>query len=308
MRIFWEIPLVRMRAYRELKIMEFEEPQAGASLLDLLLVVAENLKLLLLGPLLVGLVGLVALGALPQTYQSESYLSVSDGGQGVIAVMKTPAVLDSVLSQTQAGIIIANKQRDRAINKFRFKAASSQKTGALIAKFEVDGDSPAAAQSLANALIDAWLLSTLPKPVTKVELERKLKLSKESFDAVSKLIDRQTSESAKSTLPSLQFDVASSVAQLLQLRNGYVDSIAATELALRGVSRDVIESPPTLPTEPVSNKNALIAIMATLGTGFALLLFVFIRQAWRDAAQDPEAAPKVARLRAAFGRKNVVGK
>ena len=38
--------------------MEFEEPEAEASLLDLLLVVAENLKLLLLGPLLAGLVAL----------------------------------------------------------------------------------------------------------------------------------------------------------------------------------------------------------------------------------------------------------
>ncbi|MBE0475447.1 hypothetical protein [Rhodoferax sp.] len=31
------------------------------------------------------------------------------------------------------------------------------------------------------------------------------------------------------------------------------------------------------------------------------LLFVFMRQAWRNAAQDPDAAPKIARLRAAFG-------
>lgn len=281
--------------------MEVEVQQAEVSLLDLLVVVAENIKLLVLGPLLAGLVALGVAFVMPQTYQSEAYLSVPDNGQAVFAAMKTPAVLDSVLGQKQTGAVITNVQREDAIKKFRIKAASSQKTGALIAKFEVDGESPAAAQSLANALIDAWLESTLPKPVTKVELERKLKLSKESFDAVSKLIDRQTSESAKSTLPSLQFDVASSVAQLLQLRNGYVDTIASTELALRGVSRDVVVSPPTLPTSPTAPKKGLIAIGTTLATGLALLLFVFMRQAWRRAAQDLEAAPKFARLRAAFG-------
>ena len=72
---------------------------------------------------------------------------------------------------------------------------------------------------------------------------------------------------------------------------------------LQGLPRDVVRQPPTLPTEPVSSKKALVAIMATLGAGFALLLFVFMRSAWRGAAQDPEAAQKQARVRAAFGLK-----
>jgi hypothetical protein len=46
--------------------------------------------------------------------------------------------------------------------------------------------------------------------------------------------------------------------------------------------------------------------MATLATGFALLLFVFIRQALRGAAQTTESAEKLTRLhqawRKAFGR------
>jgi len=71
-----------------------------------------------------------------------------------------------------------------------------------------------------------------------------------------------------------------------------------------GAERDHGASPKILhswPTEPVSNKKALIAVMSTLGAGFALLLFVFMRQAWRNASQDPDTAPKMARLRAAFG-------
>jgi len=39
-------------------------------------------------------------------------------------------------------------------------------------------------------------------------------------------------------------------------------------------------------------KKALIAVISALATGFALLLFVFIRRSWRQAMQDQEVASK----------------
>jgi uncharacterized protein involved in exopolysaccharide biosynthesis len=49
-------------------------------------------------------------------------------------------------------------------------------------------------------------------------------------------------------------------------------------------------------------KKAVIAVLATLASGFALLLFVFVRQALRNAAQDAEAATKLQHLRVAWAR------
>ena len=61
--------------------------------------------------------------------------------------------------------------------------------------------------------------------------------------------------------------------------------------------------PPELKSKP---KKALIAVIATLASGFALLLFVFVRQALRNAGQNPESAQKLAALntswRKALGR------
>ncbi|PUE08598.1 lipopolysaccharide biosynthesis protein [Limnohabitans sp. T6-5] len=54
---------------------------------------------------------------------------------------------------------------------------------------------------------------------------------------------------------------------------------------------------PELKSKP---KKALIAILATLATGFALLLFVFIRQALRNANQDKESAQKLSALKASW--------
>ena len=43
-------------------------------------------------------------------------------------------------------------------------------------------------------------------------------------------------------------------------------------------------------------------MLTTLATGFALLLFIFVRTALRSAAQTPEAAEKLDRLRQACAK------
>ena len=60
-----------------------------------------------------------------------------------------------------------------------------------------------------------------------------------------------------------------------------------------------IAQPPEHKAKP---KNALIALMTTLAVGFALLLFIFIRQGLRGAAQTPESSEKLARLQKAWAK------
>lgn len=55
--------------------------------------------------------------------------------------------------------------------------------------------------------------------------------------------------------------------------------------------------PPERKSKP---KKALIAVLATLATGFVLLLFVFVRQAVRSAGDDAESAAKIAQLKKAL--------
>ena len=60
-----------------------------------------------------------------------------------------------------------------------------------------------------------------------------------------------------------------------------------------------VAQPPERKSKP---KKALIAIIATLATGFALLLWVFVRQALRTASNSPETAEKLQTLRTGWRR------
>ena len=60
---------------------------------------------------------------------------------------------------------------------------------------------------------------------------------------------------------------------------------------------------PAVPPERKSKpQKALIAVIATLGAGFLLLLWVFLRQALRNAEHAPESAQRLAQLRTSWRR------
>lgn len=77
--------------------------------------------------------------------------------------------------------------------------------------------------------------------------------------------------------------------------------LARADEAREGAVIQVLDvaTPPDRKSKP---KKALIAVITTLATGFALLLFVFLRQALRNAAHDEESFNKLNNIRLSFAR------
>ena len=77
--------------------------------------------------------------------------------------------------------------------------------------------------------------------------------------------------------------------------------IARVDEAREGAVIQVLDvaQPPERKSKP---KKALIAVIATLASAFALLLFVFVRQALRNAGGDQETAGKLAQIKTSWLR------
>ena len=75
--------------------------------------------------------------------------------------------------------------------------------------------------------------------------------------------------------------------------------LAKVDEAREGAVIQVLDAaqPPERKSKP---KKALIAIIATLAAGFALLLFVFVRQALRNSSQNSDSANKLASIKASW--------
>jgi tyrosine-protein kinase Etk/Wzc len=133
------------------------------------------------------------------------------------------------------------------------------------------------APEMRQALVE---LSTLRNQLTKAEKDEPAQAGKLEDSYVERFRDYKYKE----TLYDL-FTRQYELARVDEAREGAV--IQVVDKAL----------PPERKSKP---KKALIAVVATLAAGFALLLFVFIRQALRNAEQGSETAEKLARLRGSF--------
>jgi hypothetical protein len=73
--------------------------------------------------------------------------------------------------------------------------------------------------------------------------------------------------------------------------------IQSLEAQIEGLGQNALVQPVTLPEKPLSNKKSQTALITALATGLALLLFVFVRQAWRNASMNSVSAAKLERIR-----------
>lgn len=283
--------------------MENSAPTSAAeddeiSLLDLLLTVSQNIKLLILGPLAAGLCALGITFALPATYESVAILPSDIGSTLRLATVLDPVVAKLDLAKGQT------PEQARLSMSGRIKFAQDKQT--KLFTLTVSGDSPQQAQATAKALLTNAYEFTRPRGSAKERLEIRLVQAKSTLadakaatSGLLSILERgyKPEFAAKATGTELPRGYA----DLLNFVNSSNASVVALERELEGMTDEQLLQVPSLPEKPVSQKKAMKATIAALATGFALLLFVFIRQGLRTAGADPESAAKLSAIRRALG-------
>jgi LPS O-antigen subunit length determinant protein (WzzB/FepE family) len=261
-------------------------------LLDVLLVFAENIKLLTVWPLIVGLCVLAIGFVLPQTYQS---ISVLQADQATASLMTTTSVLDPVIATLD---LAKDKTLEEARSHLKTKIAIAIGRGDKLLTLTVSADSARNSQVLANALLRQTYLESRPKGGARTRLDVQLAEAKARLNnaqsAAAALLKRL--ESSNSGVNG-GAEMARGYADLLTAAGAAQTQISILETQLEGVSDYLLIQPPSLPEKASQPKKLLIAIGAALATGMALLLFVFMRQALRNTAGNARSAEKLARIR-----------
>lgn len=266
--------------------------------LDLLVTLAENIKLLIIGALLVGLCALGISFVLPQTYQSVAVLQAE---QPTASLMFTAAVLDPVI----AALGLA---KDDTLENARLKLREQIKTAVgrndKLLTLTVSDHTAQQAQAMANAVLQQTYQESRPKGNARARLETQL------AEAQARLKNAQ--DASVGVLKRLESN-GSGVNGGVELARGYAELLGATgaaqnqvstlEAQLEGLSEAQLVQSPTLPQKASQPKKGLITIGATLAAGLALLLFVFMRQALRSTAGNSGVTGKLAKIRHSLGLK-----
>jgi uncharacterized protein involved in exopolysaccharide biosynthesis len=270
-------------------------PEAEISLLDLLVTLADNVKLLILGPLAVGLIALAIAFVLPKSFES---VAILPGDQATISVMTSTAALDPV-------IVSLGLDKNETLQEARLALLRRVKAAVgrdKLLTLTVSDSSPRQAQATAQLLLNTTYEQLRPKDGNKVRIERQLveaqlRLKNAELAAKSLLVVLERSSSQEKTGG---FDLPRGAAELLAAPSVALNQALALEAQLEGMTDSQLVQAPTLPEKAVSPKKGMIAVGATLATGFMLLLFVIIRNGLRNAESDPASAVKLARIRRAL--------
>ena len=267
-----------------------EEP----GLLDVVVNVAENIKILIFGPLLAGLCALGISFLLAPVYQS---VAVLQADQGTASLMVTAAVLDPV-------IVKLGLARDNSVEAARIRLREQVKTAVgrtdKLLTLTVSGPVALQAQAIASAMLEQTFQESRPKSAVRARLEVQLAEARSRLenarDASVGVLKRLESASGGSEL-------ARGYAELLNASGTAQGQITALEAQLDGLTEAQLIQPPTLPQKASQPRKGLIALGAALVAGLALLLFVFMRQAWRNAAKNHASSTKLAQIRQSLGLK-----
>lgn len=262
-------------------------------LLDMLVTLAENVKLLIIGPTLVGLCALGISFMLPQTFQSVAVLQAE---QATASLMTTAAVLDPVV--TDLGLAKDDTvEGARRTLRAQIKVAVGRSDKLLT--LTVSAPTPQQAQATANAVLQQTYLQSSPRGSVRKRLEVQLAGAqgnlKNAENASASLLKRL--ESTVTITASGGYDLVRGYADLLTAAAAAQNQISALEAQLEGLSAAMLVQAPTLPNKASQPKKAMLAMGATLASGLLLLLFVFMRQALRKTATNAETAGKLARIR-----------
>ncbi|WP_310614512.1 hypothetical protein [Limnohabitans sp.] len=268
------------------------------SLLDILVTLAESWKLLVFGPLIAALLTGALSSLWPKTFESVAIVRLTEEDA---ALLHAAPVLDPLIekfSYLKDADGIKDDARKELKKDLIFAIDKKTKLVTITAK----ASTPGQAQALGNAAISGLLIELQPKGQEKVLLQKTIDINdraisggEDTIESIQRSLKRgalsdQTQESAIKNLVVINSDI---------LKREQENEMIRQKLDIKGA--EVFVQQPSLPQRKTSPKSGMVVLLALLASGFALLLFVFIRKAWRNALQDAESASKMARIKSLLG-------
>jgi capsular polysaccharide biosynthesis protein len=178
-----------------------------------------------------------------------------------------------------------------------FTSDKKTKLTSITAKASTPEQSQALGQAAIAFLLDELQLKGQDRKLVQKKIEinaNALKIAEEAIESIKNSLKKspisdQAQESAIKNLSILNFDYAKRAQENEELR-----------LRLEVTGAEIYVQSPSLPQRKTLPKSGQVVLLAFLASGFVLLLFVFIREAWRSAVKDKEAAVKIKKIKFAF--------
>lgn len=252
------------------------ETEDTLDLLGVALTVVENVRLLVLGPLLAGGLAYGLAFLLPQRFESTA---IVQGDASTAALMTTAPILTASLKKLGYLTGLSMGETEDALEKLARNVQASIGRNDKLITLVVAGNSPEAAQRLTQEILTNVFAESRPK-----ESEMKRLMAEKELLETQAMELANTSETVQRLLKEAsstgnQGALAESVSTISKNLITIQGNLHAVEKKLSGLTSEDVLQAPTLPQRAVAPRKSFIAFFSVVMTGFLLLLFVFLKQA-----------------------------
>lgn len=263
-------------------------------ILGVLITLAENIKALVVLPLLIGCISYGLAWVSPQSFESSAIIKAESS---VTASVTASHVLDSALRNLGYLNGLDEAEAEEVREDLKKSISTSAVKGADLVTVKVRAESPEAAQKLSQEILQAVFDESKPRAGKLERLISKRNLLTQQIEEISTV-----SKKAQKSLdtPDRQFQAGEVFASISTLSSTLVShQVARDEVdrQIAGLSAADLVQPPTLPRKAVSPRKGLIAVLATVASGLMVLIFVLMRENLRSSGSVQAHSPRLAALK-----------
>ena len=277
----------------------------GLGLLDILVIMAESWKLLVFTPLIAGIFAGGLSFLWPKSYESVAIVRMT---AGEVSLLLANPVLDHLIEKFNLlpefdGV--KEDARQYMVKKIQIK--EDKKTG--IVTIAATDAAPERAQEIINVAIESVLKELAPKGKFKSRVEEQILINERTISNLYDVVERLRKQIDKSDRNGVHVDAV--ITAYIKLNSELATRLSENielKSSLEVQGDEVYIQHAGMPQRELSPYRRIIVLLAILTSGFALLLFVFVKKAIASAAHDPENNTNLELIRAAFGLRSIADK
>jgi len=287
------------------------QPDSEITLLDVLVVLAENFWLLVLTPLALGSLAFGIASFIPKTYESTAVLRPlttfdefgnpqGESTASMAARLKSPDVQEQAAeSEPWIRERQLNRRQMAAFLREAVQVRSDIASGLVV--LTTRAPSAEQAQAFAGKLLQSYLATASPRGPAKEHILNRIKVIQNALSTLEPAIEANanTKSEKDEEHPSkaLQPVSRSILADLVAQRTASETELHNLQKSLDVTMAEIVLQSPTFEEKPILPKRMRVGLMAAILSALSVATFVFMRAAADAVARNPECAPKLARIR-----------
>jgi hypothetical protein len=271
--------------------------EEDSEILDFMVVIVENLKLLIAGPLLAGFCALGIGLLLPNKFESVMILRAESL---TLAQITAAPVLDPLLEKLnlkggQPIHIAREKLRDRL-------HTIANRTEKLIT-VTISERTPELAQTIATTLLQQIIEESKPKGFVRDQIVTQRQLAEKRITESSAMLTHLAARIGTAGVNPGSSDTVYGYTELQKVLSAAEAQLLMAQAELEGLTTSSIVQAPTLTQTDNTKRNIWLFVLAVIIAGVTLSLFVFLRHSFRRFGIDSESKEKLALIRKMLGLK-----